>query len=99
MSAVVWSPRLTGLLKFENKLELKLGFQTSRGDTLHKFKTNNDLIRYTGKLGLQAHNQWYYTLQLLAYTQFAQGLKSNDKKVYSDFMSPFNVNLDRKSVV
>ncbi|MBO4964424.1 MAG: DUF3078 domain-containing protein, partial [Prevotella sp.] len=28
-------------LKFENKLELKLGFQTSRGDTLHKFKTNN----------------------------------------------------------
>lgn len=80
-------------LKFENKLELKLGFQTSRGDTLHKFKTNNDLIRYTGKLGLQAHKQWYYTLQLLAYTQFTQGLKSNDKKVYSDFMSPFNVNL------
>lgn len=80
-------------LKFENKLELKLGFQTSRGDTLHKFKTNNDLIRYTGKLGLQAHKQWYYTLQLLAYTQFAQGFKSNDKKVYSDFMSPFNMNL------
>lgn len=80
-------------LKFENKLELKLGFQTSRGDTLHRFKTNNDLIRYTGKLGLQAHKQWYYTLQLLAYTQFTKGLKSNDKKVYSDFLSPFNANL------
>lgn len=79
--------------KWENKLELKLGFQTSKGDTIHKFKTNNDMIRYTGKVGLQAHNRWYYTLQLLAYTQFTQGLKSNDKKVYSDFMSPFNLNL------
>ena len=80
-------------LKFENKLELKLGFQTSRGDTVHKFKTNNDLIRYTGKLGIQARDKWYYTLQLLAYTQFTQGLKSNDRRVYSDFMSPFNLNL------
>lgn len=80
-------------VKFENKLELKLGFQTSRDDTLHAFKTNNDLIRYTGKLGLQAHSHWYYSLQLLAYTQFTHGLKSNDKKIYSDFMSPFDLNL------
>lgn len=80
-------------VKFENKLELRLGFQTSRDDTLHKFKTNNDLIRYTGKLGLQAHARWYYSLQLLAYTQFTYGLKSNDKKIYSDFMSPFDLNI------
>ncbi len=80
-------------VKFENKLELRLGFQTSRDDTLHRFKTNNDLIRYTGKFGLQAHSQWYYSLQLLAYTQFTYGLKSNDKYVYSDFMSPFDLNI------
>lgn len=80
-------------LKFENKLEMKLGYQTSPSDTLHKYKTNNDLIRYTGKLGLQAAKRWYYTIQVLAYTQFAKGLKSNDKKVYSDFMSPFNLNV------
>lgn len=80
-------------LKFENKLEMKLGVQTSPSDTLHKYKTNNDLLRYTGKLGLQAARRWYYTLQLLAYTQFAKGLKNNDKKVYSDFMSPFNLNV------
>lgn len=80
-------------LKWDNKLELKLGFQTSRGDTLHKFKTNNDMIRYTGKVGIQAAKRWYYSLQLLAYTQFTQGLKSNDSHVYSDFMSPLNVNL------
>lgn len=80
-------------LKFDNKLELKLGFQTSRGDSLHRFKTSEDLIRYTGKLGLQATKKWYYTLQLIAYTQFMRGYKSNDPVVYSDILSPLNVNL------
>ena len=80
-------------LKVDNTLELKLGFQTSKADTLHKFKTNNDLIRYTGKIGLQATKGWYYTLQLLAYTQFTRGYKSNDSFVYSDFMSPLNINV------
>jgi len=79
--------------KWENKLEMKLGFQTSRGDTVHKFKANEDLIRYTGKVGLQAANKWYYTLQLLAYTQFARGFKVNNTKTFSDFMSPFNFNV------
>ncbi len=79
-------------VKFENKLELKLGFQTSRGDTLHSFKTSEDLIRYTGKLGLQATKSWYYTLQLVAYTQFMRGYKNNDPDVYSDILSPLNMN-------
>jgi hypothetical protein len=80
-------------LTFDNKLEMKLGIQTSPADTVHKFKTNNDVLRLTSKLGLQAHNHWYYTLQLLAYTQFARGLKANDDYVYSDFMSPFDLNI------
>ena len=80
-------------ITFDNKLEMKLGFLTSPTDTVHKFKTNNDLIRLTSKLGLQAHQRWYYTLQLLAYTQFAKGLKANDEFVYSDFLSPFNLNI------
>ena len=80
-------------VKLDNKLEMKLGFQTSRGDTLHSFKTSEDLIRYTGKLGLQASKKWYYSLQLIAYTQFMRGYKSNDKMVYSDILSPLNINL------
>lgn len=80
-------------LLFENKLEMKLGFLTSRTDTVHKFKTNNDVLRFNSKLGLQAHKKWYYTLQLLAYTQFARGFKANDEHVYSDFMSPFTLNV------
>ena len=80
-------------MKWENKLELKLGFQSSRSDSLHSFKASEDLIRYTSKLGLQASNKWYYTLQLIANTQFTHGYKSNDAFVYSDFLSPLNVNL------
>ncbi len=80
-------------LKWDNKLEMKLGFQTSRSDTVNKFKANEDLIRLTSKLGLQATKHWYYTIQLLAYTQFTRGLKPNDLRTYSDFMSPFNLNV------
>ena len=80
-------------LKWENKLEMKLGFQTSRSDTVHKFKSNNDILRLTSKLGLQAHDKWYYTLKLLAYTQFTRGFKTNDAFTYSDFFSPFDLNV------
>ena len=79
--------------KWDNKLELKLGFQRTRTDTVNKFKANEDLIRYTGKLGLEATKKWYYTLQVIAQTQFTKGLKANDSKVYSDFMSPFKLNV------
>ena len=79
--------------KWDNKLEAKLGFLRSRTDSVHKFKSNEDLIRLTSKLGLEAAKNWYYTLQLLAYTQFTKGLKSNDPNIYSDFCSPLNLNL------
>ncbi len=77
--------------KWDNKLELKLGFQTSPSDTVNKFKTNEDLIRLTSKVGLKAINKWYYTLRAETYTQFYHGLKPNNTKVFSDFMSPFNM--------
>lgn len=79
--------------KWENKLEMKLGFQASESDTVNNFKSSEDLLRYTTKVGLQAHKNWYYTMQLVANTQFTQGKKDNQTKVYSDFMSPFNLNV------
>lgn len=75
-------------LTFTNKLEMKLGFQTSNTDKEHQYKTNADLLRLTNKLGLQASKHWYYTLMLQSWTQFYQGYKTNDPKVYSDFLSP-----------
>ena len=79
--------------KWDNKLEMKLGFQTSRADSIHHLKASEDLLRLTSKVGLQATKHWYYTLNVLAYTQFMRGYKNNDRFTYSDFASPFNLNL------
>ena len=78
---------------WDNKLELKLGLLLSSTDTLHKVKSNEDLVRLTSKVGIQASHRWYYTLQLQAYTQFTPGYKSNDPNTYSDAFSLFNLNL------
>ncbi len=80
-------------LKWDNTLEMKLGFQTSSGDSLHSLKTSEDLLRYTGKVGLQATKRWYYTFQMVASTQFMRNFATNSNYVYSDFMSPLNVNV------
>lgn len=80
-------------VKWENKLEMKLGLMTSESDTIHKLKSTEDLLRLTSSLEFRAHKRWYYTLQLLAYTQFYPGYKSNDRETYSDFLSPFNLTL------
>lgn len=80
-------------IKWDNKLELKLGLLSTEADTINKFKTTEDLIRYTTQLSLQAYKQWYYAAQLIASTQFTKGRKNNDPVIYSDFMSPFTLNL------
>lgn len=79
-------------VKFDNTLEMKLGMQTSESDTLHTLKTSTDQLRYTGRLGLKAIKKWDYTFQVIATTQFMRTYKSNDSKVYSDFLSPLEVN-------
>lgn len=78
-------------IQWENKLELRLGFQTSKGDEVHNFKTNDDLIRLTSKIGYKATKHWFYTLQVQANTQFYPSYKANSNEVTSDFMSPFNL--------
>lgn len=80
-------------VKWGNKLELQLGLITNSGDSIHKFTASQNIIRYTSSFGLQATKKWYYTLQLIAYTQFVKGYNVNDATLYSDFMSPFNLNV------
>lgn len=80
-------------VKWDNKLELRFGMQSSRSDSLHRFKTTEDLFRLTSKLGLQAVSKWYYTLQVIAYSQFTHSYKSNDQRLYSDFLAPLNLNV------
>lgn len=80
-------------LRWDNKLEAKIGFQTSSADSIHNLKASEDLLRLTSSLGLQASKNWYYTLKIIAQSQFMRGYKNNDWFTYSDFLSPLNVNI------
>ncbi len=75
-------------ITFENKLEMKLGFQTTKVNDGQQYKTNADLLRLTNKLGLRASKHWYYTAMLQSWTQFYKSFDGN-RMVTSDFMSPF----------
>ena len=77
-------------ITFDNKLEMRIGFQSSKDDKKHNFLSYSDQIRLTNKFGLRATKHWYYTLMLQSSTQFYPRYKKNDPKVYSDFMSPFD---------
>ena len=80
-------------VKWENKLEMKLGFQTSREDSLHSMRTSENLLRITSKYGLQASKKWYYTAQLVVYTQFMRQWASNSQTLTTDFLGPLVTNL------
>lgn len=80
-------------LKWENRLEMKYGLQSSRSDSLHSYKSTEDLLRLTSKFGLQADKKWYYTVQFIGYTQFTHSYKSNDPTLYAHFLAPLNINV------
>lgn len=76
-------------ITFNNYLEMKFGLQSSNSDTEHRYKTNTDLLRLTNELGIKASKHWYYSAMLQSWTQFYRSYKKNEKRVRSDFMSPF----------
>ena len=78
---------------WNNKLELQLGFQTSKSDTVHKVKPSTDVLRYTSNFGLRASKKWYYAVQLIATTQMLRGYRNNEEPVYSDIFSPLDLNV------
>lgn len=80
-------------VKWDNKLEMKLGLQTSRQDSLHSVKASENLFRITSKLGLQASKRWYYTIQMVGYTQFMRQWVSNSQTLTTDFLGPLNINV------
>jgi hypothetical protein len=82
-----------GHLAWDNKVEAKLGFVTTRSDDYHNYMTNNDLIKWTSKLGWEATKHWYYTLQGTGQTQFCTGFVANDPEEKSKFFNPAYANI------
>lgn len=50
-------------VQFENKIEWKLGFISAPSDTVHQYKTSEDLLRLSSKFGYKAITNWYYTIR------------------------------------
>jgi hypothetical protein len=80
-------------LEFENKFEAKLGFITAPSDTVHSYKTNADLLRFTSKLGVKAFKNWYYTVSAEFKTQFFANYTTNTDNLISNFLSPMEFDL------
>ena len=78
---------------WDNKIEAKLGFITTPSDEYHSYMTNNDLLKWTTKLGYQASENWYYTIQGIGETQFVAGYKSNVEQKTSKAFNPAYLNL------
>lgn len=75
-------------IEFDNELNFNLGFISAPSDTVHKYRTNNDLLRITSKLGIKAISMWYYTLSAEFKTQFFSNYKTNSDVKQSAFMTP-----------
>ena len=83
----------TKSITWENKLDVRLGFTTTPSDTCHTFLTNTDKIQFNTKLGVKAVKQWDYTISGEAKTQMMPGYRSNNRLIFSDFLSPLDVSL------
>ena len=80
-------------LKFENRMQARLGFINNHNDTQHKYMTNDDKLEIWSNIGISAVKNWYYTVQLNVWTQMYPKYASNSKNVTSDFLSPVEGNL------
>lgn len=80
-------------VQFENKLEWKLGFISAPSDTVHQYKPNEDLFRFSSKLGYKAIWNWYYTVSAEFKTQFFSNYETNSDKLVSSLLSPSELNI------
>ena len=80
-------------VQWDNKLEVQLGFQTAMSDTYHKFRVTSNLLRLTSKLGYKAAKNWFYTGQVMSYTQLYPSYNKNTNDVNADFTSPLYLNV------
>lgn len=65
-------------VQWDNKFEAQLGFQTATNDE-HKARVTSNLLRLTSKIGYKAIKNWFYTGQLMTYTQIAPYYEKNPR--------------------
>lgn len=79
-------------ISFESYIEAKLGFITVSGDTLHGYRTNNDMLRIETKFGYKIIKNVDLTAKMTMQTQFMPNYPVNSNDFVSNFMAPFEAN-------
>ncbi len=77
-------------ITFTNKFDAQLGFTTVEGDTLHKFKTNNDKLRLESTLGYKLVKNLDVAIKSNMETQMLPNYPTNSYDFVSKFMAPFD---------
>ena len=79
-------------VSFESNLEAKLGFITVTGDSLHSYRTNNDMLRLETKFGYKIMKNVDLSAKMTMQTQFMPNYPTNEYDFVSNFMAPFEAN-------
>ncbi len=81
---------------WDNAIEAKLGF-VNASSQYRTFITNNDILKWTSKIGYEAGQNWFYTLQGIGQTQFCTGWQEDkgtgEVTEVSKFMNPAYLNV------
>jgi len=76
-----------------NLIEWRLNLYTNPNDTIHQYRFGEDLIRTYSNFGIQAFNNWYYSLFVEIKTQAFKNFQENSEKAISSVLSPIFVNI------
>ena len=79
-------------ITFTNKFDAHLGFTTVEGDTLHRFKTNNDKLRLESTFGYRLAKNLDLAVKSKLETQLLPNYPTNTPDFVSKFMAPFDAN-------
>lgn len=82
-------------IQWDNQLDAKFSFNTAASDTLRTFRTNDDLVKLTSKLGVRAFksDKWFYSADFeLSTPLFNTYVKNSYERVTGPF-SPLRLNL------
>ncbi len=78
---------------WDNNLDFRLGFQTSKTDKNRTFRPTDNKIEYNTQAGLKAYKTLSYTVKVRLYTKVVPNYSPNTDKVYEDILSPLDVTI------
>jgi hypothetical protein len=80
-------------VQWENFAEWRLGVNTTDGDKIRPFNTNDDIFRINSKLGIKAGGNWFYSGTVDFSTQFFNSYKSiNSTELKAALFTPVRFN-------